>query len=193
MVLPPTAKLIAPTASDGSTTVKPDIINDTWVISTYIDKRKNETARYNRYSSTIADNGTLTASASLFTGTWSIGSADSGYDDNENHSNDDGKLIIKITGNSQLDVLTDDFQIVSISTSEIFLKDDNLMKTKELRFVKKSLGCLSPGQACCKVTWIVENSYSLFLLYISLQLSVTKFYLFKPSDCTDSLDLIKTT
>jgi len=126
-------------ASDVSTTVKQDIITDTWVISTYIDDGKNETSRYNGYSFTFADNGTLTASSSgsSFTGTWRIGSDDSGYDDSGNHSNDDSKLIITISGNYQMDELTDDFQIVSISTSEIFLKDDNLTKIKELRFVKK--------------------------------------------------------
>lgn len=126
-------------AADVSTTVKQDIITDTWVISSYIDDGKNETSLYNGYSFTFADNGTLTASASgsSFTGTWRIGSDDSGYDDSGNHSNDDSKLIINITGNYQMNELTDDFQIVSISTSEIFLKDDNLTKIKELRLVKK--------------------------------------------------------
>jgi hypothetical protein len=42
-----------------------------------------------------------------------------------------------ISGNDQMDELTDDFLIVSISVSEIALKDDNLTKIKELKFAKK--------------------------------------------------------
>lgn len=122
-----------------SATLKQEIITDTWIVSSYIDKGKNETSEYNGYTFTFSDNGTLTANTSgmTFTGTWRIGSNHNGSDDSGNQSDDDNKLIITISGNYQMDELNDDFLIVSISASEIVLKDDNLTKIKELRFAKK--------------------------------------------------------
>ncbi|MBK6965611.1 MAG: hypothetical protein IPH20_17215 [Bacteroidales bacterium] len=128
-----------PATSDLSSTQKQEIISDTWVISSYIDKGKNETSNYSGYSFTFSDNGALTASAAgiTYNGTWSIGSDHSGSDDSSHQSGDDNKLIITISGNYQMDELTDDFQIVSISQNEITLKDDNPTKIKELKFSKK--------------------------------------------------------
>lgn len=125
--------------SDLSANVKQELISDTWVVSSYIDKGKNETSDYSGYTFTFSENGTLTASVAgtTFTGTWSIGSDHTGFDDSGHHSGDDNKLIITITGNYQMDELTDDFQIVSISDNEIILKDDNPTKIKELKFSKK--------------------------------------------------------
>lgn len=127
------------TPANLSTTLKQEIITDSWIVSSYIDKGKNETSDYTGYTFTFSDNGTLTANTSgmTFTGTWRIGSDHNGSDDSGNHSSDDNKMIITISGNYQMDELTNDFLIVSISASEIVLKDDNLTKIKELRFVKK--------------------------------------------------------
>lgn len=122
-----------------TTAAKQDIITDTWVVGSYIDNGKDETYRYTGYSFVFADNGTLTASidGTTFTGTWMIGSDDSGSDDSGSDPGNDSKLIITITGNYQMDELTDDFLISGISATEILLKDDNLTKIKELRFVRK--------------------------------------------------------
>jgi hypothetical protein len=125
--------------ADLSSTAKQDIITDTWIVSSYIDKGKNETSNYTGYTFTFSENGTLTANSSgiTFTGTWRIGSNHNGTDDSGNHSSNDNKLIITISGNDLMDELTDDFLIVSISISEIVLKDDNPTKIKELKFAKK--------------------------------------------------------
>jgi hypothetical protein len=124
---------------DLSATLKQEISTDSWIVSSYIDKGKNETSDYSGYTFTFSDNGTLTANNSgmTFTGTWRIGSNHNGSDDSGNHSGNDNKLIMTISGNDQMDELTDDFLIVSISVSEIALKDDNLTKIKELKFAKK--------------------------------------------------------
>lgn len=121
---------------DLSATLKKEIITDTWVIGTYIDKGRNETSNYTGYSFTFSNNGILTATVSgtRFTGTWSIGSDHSGSDDSGHHSGDDNKLILTISGNYQMEELTDDFMIVRISENEIVLKDDNPAKIKELVF-----------------------------------------------------------
>jgi hypothetical protein len=125
--------------ADPSATLKQEISKDSWIVSSYIDKGKNETSDYSGYTFTFSDNGTLTANNSgmTFTGTWRIGSNHNGSDDSGNHSGNDNKLIMTISGNDQMDELTDDFLIVSISVSEIALKDDNLTKIKELKFAKK--------------------------------------------------------
>lgn len=129
----------AKTPSALSSTAKQEIIADTWQVSSYIDNGKDETSKFSGYSFTFSENGILTAtnSGTTFTGTWLIGSDHSGSDDSSHQSGDDNKLIINITGNYQMDELSDDFLIGSISETEIVLSDDNPLKIKELRFIKK--------------------------------------------------------
>lgn len=126
-------------ASNQSGELKQKIVNDVWIISSYIDKSKNETHNYSGYTFEFSANGTLTANVSgtVFTGSWSIGSEHSGSDDSSHQSDDSNKLIISITGNEQMEEVSDDFQIVSFSDQQIILKDDNPLKIKELIFQKK--------------------------------------------------------
>ena len=126
-------------ASNQPEELKQKIVSDVWVISSYIDKIKNETHNYSGYTFEFSVNGTLTATVSgtVFTGSWSIGSEHSGSDDSSHQSDDGNKLIISITGNEQMEELSDDFQIVSFSEQQIILKDDNPLKIKELIFQKK--------------------------------------------------------
>ena len=57
--------------------------------------------------------------SSTFTGTWRIGDNSSDDDSSSN------KLVINITGNKAMDDLQDDWLIVKITDTEIWLKDDN--------------------------------------------------------------------
>ncbi|MFH1120260.1 MAG: hypothetical protein V1775_10580 [Bacteroidota bacterium] len=127
------------TTPDLSLAVEQEIITGTWIVSSYTDKGKNETSDYTGYNFIFSDNGSVTATVSglTYTGTWSMGSDHIGSDDSGHHSGDDSKLIITISGNYQMDELSDDFRIVRISDAEIVLKDDNHNKIKELIFIKK--------------------------------------------------------
>lgn len=118
---------------------KNEIQGKTWTISSYIDKGKDETYHFSGYSFTFGENGifSATTSGSEYTGSWSISSSNSGFDDSGNHSSNSNKFIITATGNDQMDELSDDFMIVSISSTEIILKDDNPTKVKELKFSRK--------------------------------------------------------
>jgi hypothetical protein len=127
-----------PNAADTSSQ-KNEILGKTWTISSYIDKGKDETYHFSGYSFTFGENGifTATVSGTNFTGSWNISSNQSGFDDSGNHSGNSNKFIITATGNDQMDELSDDFMIVSISSTEIILKDDNPTKVKELKFSRK--------------------------------------------------------
>jgi hypothetical protein len=109
---------------------KTDQVSGNWTVTYYFDSGKDETHKYNGYTFAFNTGGVLQAnsSASNFTGTWRIG---------DNSSNDDSssnKLVIMITGNEAMEDLQDDWLIVKLTETEIWLKDDNLSKNEELRF-----------------------------------------------------------
>jgi len=104
----------------------------TWTVTYYFDSGKDETSDYNGYSFDFASNGVLTSthSSGSFTGTWRIGDNSSDDDSSSN------KLVINITGNKYMDDLQDDWLIVKITDTEIWLQDDNPASAEELRFGK---------------------------------------------------------
>ena len=109
---------------------KVEQVSGDWTVTYYFDSGKDETSNYSGYSFVFSNDGTLTASSGsgTFTGTWWIGSKSS---DDDNSSN---RLNIMITGNKAMDDLVDDWLIVSLTSNEISLKDDNVTSGEELRF-----------------------------------------------------------
>ena len=113
-----------------SSTSKTDQVSGNWTVTYYVDSGKDETNDFNGYNFDFAANGVLTAvnGATTFTGTWRIGDSSSDDDSSSN------KLVIFITGNKYMDDLQDDWLILSISGTEIRLRDDNLSSAEELHF-----------------------------------------------------------
>ena len=113
---------------------KVEQVSGDWIVSFYYDSGKDETYHYNGYSFTFSADGLLSASSSTgdFSGNWHIGDHSS---DDDNSSN---RLVISITGNKQMDDLTDDWVILSLSDTEISLKDDNPSSMEELKFSRKN-------------------------------------------------------
>lgn len=95
----------------------------TWRITSYIDSGKNETNDYTGYNFTFGDNNVVTASnnSNTITGTWSvIDDSDSSKDDS---SDDDIDFNISFTSPPDFEELSDDWDVVSTSTSKIDLAD----------------------------------------------------------------------
>lgn len=113
--------------SPSGTTSVNDNVPGQWKVSYYYDNDKNETSNYSSYTFTFSSDGTLTAmnSNQTFQGNWS-------------NTIDDSlpRLVISISGNSDLQELSDDWVIISISSSLISLEDDNTTKLEQLKFSK---------------------------------------------------------
>lgn len=105
-----------------------------WYVSFYTDSGKDETSDFSGYSFSFSSNGTISASTSSlnFTGNWYIG--DNSGDDNPSSN----RLVINITGNDRMDDVTDDWIILKLTDTEIWLKDDNAASMEELHFTRKN-------------------------------------------------------
>ena len=113
---------------------KVEQVSGEWVVSYYFDSGKDETSDYNGYTFSFSTDGTMQAlgGSGTFTGTWRIGDHSS---DDDNSSN---RFVITISGNKQMDDLTDDWLITGLSSNGISLKDDNSSSMEELRFSRKN-------------------------------------------------------
>ncbi len=99
--------------------VTPDNISGTinqgnWKVTYFNDSGKDETNKFNGYTFTFADNGTITATNGSITetGTWSTGNDDSQV-----------KLYITFTGMSPFDEISDDWHVIEQGSSVIKLED----------------------------------------------------------------------
>lgn len=115
----------------GSTDATPSQVatSGTWKVTLFSDSGNNETSKFTGYTFTFSDGGTLTAlkNGVAQTGTWSV--------NNSSHKfNID--LGPKITGNLPLGELTDDWKILSNTTTMIQLGDDNPVSNEFLTFTK---------------------------------------------------------
>ena len=110
-----------------SNNINNNISNGTWRITLFTDSGNDETGDFSGYSFTFGDNGVLTATkaGSSKTGTW-------------NNNNNDFNIDIgeKTDSNKPLGELTDDWDIISKSSMEIKLKDDNNASAEFLTFQK---------------------------------------------------------
>ena len=103
-----------------------DVTSGTWHVTLFTDSGNDETSDFSGYSFAFNSNGSLDAvkSGTSKTGTWSSGSK----------FNID--LGAKTDGNKPLGELTDDWHIISITSNEIKLGDDNPASGEFLTFSK---------------------------------------------------------
>ncbi len=105
-------------------------VSGEWKVTYYFDSGKDETHNYSGYTFTFNTGGQMQAvnGSGTYNGTWQLGDRSSDYDSASN------KFVINITGNKQMDDLQDDWLIVKITNTEIWLQDDNITSGEELRF-----------------------------------------------------------
>ncbi|NNL15439.1 MAG: hypothetical protein HKO81_02205 [Flavobacteriaceae bacterium] len=95
-----------------------------WVVTYFFDADSDETSDYAGYEFTFGANGVLTASngTNSYTGIWSV-TDDSSSDDSS--SNDDIDFNIMFVSPPDFEELSDDWDIVSYSSTKIELIDDS--------------------------------------------------------------------
>lgn len=111
-------------SADDTGNITPAVIQNTvqtgdWRITSYIDSGKDETSHFSGYFFSFSDNGAISATNSSVTyaGTWNV---------TDSNSNDDspGDVDFNILFNlgNNFDDLSEDWQIISQSSSKIELK-----------------------------------------------------------------------
>lgn len=105
------------------------VTSGTWRVTLFTEHGKDETNNFAGYSFQFMPSGTVSATKSGITknGAWSISA-------NSNKYNID--LGAKTDSNKPIGELTDDWRIISISTTEIKLTDDNSSSAEFLTFKK---------------------------------------------------------
>lgn len=114
--------------NDPVPTVDPDApTTGTWRVTLFTDSGNNETGDFNGYTFTFDSNGSATATKGAINrnGTWSINSSSTEF------NLDFG---VKSDANKPLGELTDDWEIISVTSTEIKLKDDNSASDEFLTF-----------------------------------------------------------
>lgn len=97
----------------------------TWVVSSYLDNGDDETSDFTSFRLTFIENGTLNAtdllssSSNPYSGSWSVTDSNSNDDDNL----DDLDFNINFNVSNKLDELSDDWDIISYTETEIKLID----------------------------------------------------------------------
>ena len=99
-----------------------------WQITNFNDSGQDETSDFTGYSFLFNVDGMLTASneATTQTGTWSISessNSSSSDDSNDDLDDVDFNIFIQVSDSSDFEDLNDDWDIVSITTSRIELRD----------------------------------------------------------------------
>jgi hypothetical protein len=131
-------------ASPSSMTVeqqKTIVIFSPWLVTQYRSKGKNHTTDFSAYTFLFNSDGTLTANGPAFTaaGTWTLTKETSNKHDDLMHNDsgsDDNQMAIAITGNAQMNELNDNWTIVRLSDTEMWLSDGNMLSGKEIHFSK---------------------------------------------------------
>jgi|WetSurMetagenome_2_1015567.scaffolds.fasta_scaffold152910_2 hypothetical protein len=129
-------------ASPSSMTVeqqKSILIFSPWEVTKYRQKGKNHTTDFSGYTFQFNTDGTLMVSGNglMTTGTWTLNKETSNkHDDFLPHDSgaDDNQMTLIVTGNAQMDEISEDWTIVRLSDTEMWLNDGNVFSGKEIRF-----------------------------------------------------------
>lgn len=120
------------------------VASNTWKVSSFIVNGVDQTSDFATYLLQFNSDGSAVATSTgigiLYYGSWSLTKGShSEYDDSGNHmSGDSNKLIITLAGHYHMDVLSEDWKIVKLTGTEIWLLDDNKTTSKEIHFIKNS-------------------------------------------------------
>jgi heat shock protein HslJ len=116
------------------------VVESQWTVNQFIDSGKDETSDFSGYTFKFNTDGTLisVSSGTTFEGTWVLIQGKTSPDDSGNLSDDDklNKLTINITGNKNMDHLSQKWLVDKITASEIWLRDDNPTSIEILKFGK---------------------------------------------------------
>jgi len=129
-------------AADTSQTQKVAVASDAWKVSYFADKGIDQTTDYSTYLFQFNSDGSAVANSTgigiLYYGSWSLVKGNhSSYDDSGNHiGGNENKLLITFSGNHHMDEISEDWKIIKLTDTEMWLKDDNAISAKTIRFIK---------------------------------------------------------
>jgi len=117
------------------------VVSNTWKISLFTENGTDMTSMFTALVFHFDNNGSRVADSTgiIFLGDWDVKTgSQSQTDDSGNHSTgeDNNKFSLALTGNAQMNEISDDWTIIKITDTEIWLRDDNLASPKEIHFVK---------------------------------------------------------
>jgi hypothetical protein len=133
-----------PVSSSNATATSQKVIvaSNAWKVSYLIESGVDQTSDFGTYLFQFNSDGSAVATSTgigiLYYGSWSLmQGSHSSYDDSGNHSSgDNNKLIISLTGNHHMDEMSNDWKIVKLTDTEIWLMADNTTSPKEIHFTK---------------------------------------------------------
>lgn len=118
--------LISFLSSCSKDAVYPTMSGKTWKVSLYSDDSKDQTSKFAGYTFEFKTDGTFTAnytSSSPLNGIWKLTEANK-------------ELIITVAGNDKMDIVSEDWDVISITDTSIKLVDDGTTDDEVLEFVK---------------------------------------------------------
>lgn len=124
------AAFLASCSTESSAPVTDTITDNTWEITYFWDKDKDETYHFTSWEIEFQTDGTLLAkkTGTVISGTWSEGSSSSGSE----------KIIMNFGTQEPFEELNDDWDVTDKSSTEIKLKDESGSGgTEILHFRKK--------------------------------------------------------
>jgi hypothetical protein len=103
------------TKDETSSSVSGKISGNTWKLTYYWDKDKDETHKFSGYTFLFNADQSITANtgAGVVTGTWTFDTSDDSHD----------HFVISLPATEPLEDLNDDWEVIKITNAEIALKD----------------------------------------------------------------------
>ncbi len=123
-------------------TQKTLVASSSWKVTLYTERAVDYTSDFSKLQFTFSSNGTAavasTVDTTVFRGIWTLiqkthsSSDDSGH----NSGSEDFKFTIMLSGNARMSEISEDWAIVKLTETEMWLMDDNLDSPKVIHFVK---------------------------------------------------------
>jgi hypothetical protein len=115
------------------------VVSTSWRVNFFTERGTDKTSDLAGYYFQFNSNGTLdaTLASTVFSGTWNLTQTNTKPDDSGHNSAPENKMNILVAGNKQMDEISEDWKILKLTSSEMWLSDDNLTSPKEIHFVKQ--------------------------------------------------------
>jgi hypothetical protein len=129
-----------PSSSTSIDAQKSIVASSSWRVTYFTERGVDQTSSLSSFDFQFNTDGTLavTGPGGTYNGTWAVMMENhSKPDDSGNHSGtEDHKMVIQIGGIPALEEISEDWHIVSITSSEMRFIDDNPLSAKEIHFSK---------------------------------------------------------
>jgi hypothetical protein len=115
------------------------VVSTSWRVNYFTERGTDMTNDLAGYHFQFNSDGTLeaTINSTVFAGSWNLTQSNSKPDDSGHNSAPENKMNILVTGNKQMDEISEDWKILKLTSSEMWLSDDNVTSPKEIHFIQQ--------------------------------------------------------